>query len=241
MKIWEIFSYLNERIVLDIRLKESRADHVIVLESTTTFSGLPKPFNFPNHLLKEVQHIAVPQLKGATAWERETHQNNYAHHLIKSDIADNDIVICSDCDEIPNWETIDSIILKGFNPEVQAYRLSMTHHKYRFNLFDPNVIWEKSGVCSGKIFKQRNFCGIRNWDMAPVIENGGWHLYGIGEKEYLEKAKSTSHYDEPCTIEMIKRIESGSKLLNEERENLMKYPEDKLPKGCNDYPEYYEY
>lgn len=234
-RIWEIFPFFNEEMIADIREKELDCYETVVIEATETFSGKPKECFYRGPGLV----ITVKDFNGLTdAWQREEYQENYALPFLQ--IQDDDIVICSDVDEVPRWQTILELA-EVLGPSLPAVRLSMTHHKYRFNLVDERTPWVKTGVCTGKIFKRRNFTGIRNWAEAPVIPDAGWHLYGIGtDKQFVEKAKATSHFNDQATIQMINRIESGSSLLDEERAGLTYFPTEKLPHGCLDYPQFIE-
>lgn len=238
MRIWDIFPYYNEAMIADIRIRHVRADFTVVIEANQTFSGIPKGINFPWIGEGNVIHVMAKDFsKCNTAWEKEEHQENSALAVVGKWIKDDDIVICSDVDEIPKRSVID-FLRDSLRPSFPAVRLNMPHHKYRFNLVDRATVWEKAGICIGSAFKQRNFTGIRNWNEAPVLNSAGWHLYGMGtDQDFIVKAKATSHFSDQPTIDMIKRLEGGASLLDEEKENLQE-TED-FPPECTQYPQWF--
>ena len=51
MKVYDMFSFYNEFEILEIRLKElwDTVDYFVLVESNTTFTGLPKEYFFENN------------------------------------------------------------------------------------------------------------------------------------------------------------------------------------------------
>lgn len=237
MRIWDIFPYYNEAMIADIRMRHVRADFTVVIEANQTFSGIPKGINFPRIGEGNVIHVMAKNFsKCKTAWEKEEHQENSALAVVGKWIKDDDIVICSDVDEIPRREAIPYAI--AMLQEERCIRLGMRHHKYRWNLYDPKVAWDKPGICAGQVFKELNFTGVRNRSQSCVMPDAGWHLYGMGtDQDFIVKAKATSHFSEQPTIDMIKRLEGGASLLDEEKENLQE-TED-FPPECTQYPQWF--
>ena len=236
-KVWDIVPYFQESMLADIRRRAVPADVTVVIEGNRTFSGLPKDFSYPYP--NDVRHIKITDWPETTSpWQIEEYQENYALAEIRDEIKSDDIVICSDFDEFPNWKTV--LMLKDtLNFSMPAVRLRMTHHKFFFNRYQKELDWPHAGVCTGAMFKQRNFTGIRRWEEAPVVSDGGWHFYGMGDDQELKrKFQSTSHYCEPSAQEIISKMENGWSLIDAEKGGLHDYDVNRLPAACKLYPRF---
>ena len=108
MKIYDCFIFNHEIELLEIRLNilNDYVDKFIITEGDKTFSGLPKESNYLKNKKKfkkwedKIIHnpIKIPELK--IPWEREIFSRNA---MIDLDVfEDNDLLIMSDSDEIPN-------------------------------------------------------------------------------------------------------------------------------------------
>ncbi len=234
-KIYDIFPYYAESMIADIRRRSVPADVTVVIEGNQTFSGIPKGFDYPYS--SDVRHVKVTDWPKTTSpWQIEEYQENSALKVILKDLKDDDLVIASDCDEIPNFKTI--LMLKDtLNFSMPAVRLRMTHHKFFFNRYQKEMDWPHAGVCTGAMFKQRNFTGIRRWHLSPVVPDGGWHFYGMGDDQELKrKFQSTSHFCEPSAQEIISKLENGWSLIDAEKDGLHDYDILKLPPAVKLYP-----
>jgi beta-1,4-mannosyl-glycoprotein beta-1,4-N-acetylglucosaminyltransferase len=123
-KIYDLFMINSELDWLEIRLNELQhhVDYFVILESATTFTGLPKPLifnesrhnhNFTHfkdkiiyHVLKNPDPKIVTEQKW-TQWDHETYQRNAMYDQILPHLTyaqaphHGDIILVSDVDEIP--------------------------------------------------------------------------------------------------------------------------------------------
>ena len=114
MKIYDCFTFFNEEELLELRLQmlSPYLDYFILVESNITFRGNLKPFYFnPDDTrfkpyINKIIHLKyenVPQKTKPNDYSLEIQQRNYiSEGLKKLNCQDNDLVIISDLDEIPN-------------------------------------------------------------------------------------------------------------------------------------------
>ena len=114
MAIYDCFQFFDEEHILDLRLNilNDFVDFFVMVESTTDHQGNSKKLNFDSKKFKEfnnkIIHIVVddtaeaikkPHIGGESLVEQ--HQRNSLTRGLKN-CHDNDLVILSDVDEIPD-------------------------------------------------------------------------------------------------------------------------------------------
>lgn len=239
MKIIDCFTFFNELDLLEFRLRllGEHIDHFIIAESNCTHSGKPKPFHFEENKkrfepwLHKIIYLPLNQsTDGLDFSQQETHYNpssaawkleNEQRNALSAAIAvtaDDDLILVSDLDEIPN-----PLLLKKINLDKGPVALSMLFHYYFFNC--QNVgrerWWNGSILCTGKQFKTTTPQELRNkrndWKSIP---KGGWHFSYLGGLEKIKyKIQSFAHTEfnreEFLKDEnIIKAMEEGRDLFN---------------------------
>jgi beta-1,4-mannosyl-glycoprotein beta-1,4-N-acetylglucosaminyltransferase len=107
---------------LEIRLNElhQHVDYFVVLESATTFTGLPKPLvlaenwaRFETFRHKIIYHVLEdPPLDSTRSWDHEFHQRNAMYTQVLPRLTGaqapnkGDVILVSDLDEIPRPATL---------------------------------------------------------------------------------------------------------------------------------------
>ena len=170
MKIFDCFMYFDEEIVLDLRLNtlNEYVDYFVIVESSFTHKGekrnlmfnhqkfskfknkiiylvydeepenIKKVLNTDNESEKSIKYIL-------NATYRENGQRNFiSKGIINAD--DNDLILVSDVDEIPNLENFD---VNGIREKIILFKQEMFY--YKFNLKLPNLIWTGTKGCKKKI------------------------------------------------------------------------------------------
>ncbi|MFA5934671.1 MAG: hypothetical protein WC827_02185 [Candidatus Paceibacterota bacterium] len=118
MKIYDCFTFFNELDVLEIRLNilNDKVDYFVLVEATTTHSGKKKELYFENNksryskFLNKIIHVIVddmPELKD-DRWVLENFQRNAIMRGL-SDCKEDDVIMISDLDEIPNIKDVNYI------------------------------------------------------------------------------------------------------------------------------------
>ncbi len=198
MKIYDCFSYWDEDLLLDLRLNilNDFVDYFVIVEGNKTWQNNPKMLRFDiNKFPKFKDKIIYVPVKdmpdGDNPYERENYQRNcILRGLTKSD--EDDLIIISDLDEIPNPHQI-----KYFDSKTRFGAFKQLHFYYKFNLLNstlPN--WLGSRVCVKKFlkspqwlrdlkFKKRPFWRIDKLRLNNIIDNGGWHFCNLKKPEDL--------------------------------------------------------
>lgn len=201
MKIVDCFIFFNELNLLDFRLQElnSVVDHFIVVESNKTFSNRNKEFVFEKNselfsqYLDRIVYIKVEDMPtGDNHWDRETHQRNCIYRgLQQLNLHDDDIVIISDLDEVPDSKTLKILKTTGiFSP----YSLQQEMYYYNFNC-RANLPWTRAKILPRKLVTP-DIEYFRKTHFSSLSLRGGWHLSYFGDIEWIiSKIQSFSHQE----------------------------------------------
>jgi beta-1,4-mannosyl-glycoprotein beta-1,4-N-acetylglucosaminyltransferase len=281
MKIFDCFMYFDEEIILDLRLNilDKYVDYFVIVESIFTHRGDKRKLNFNKEKfskfkdkiiylvhdqepknIKEVFDEESEKIKLEkyimNAVFRENEQRNFISNGIRK--ANNeDIILISDVDEIPNLENIN---FDKINKKIILFKQDMFY--YKFNLQLPNLIWTGTKACKKKNLESpqwlRNvkdrkypfyrldiFFSKKKYINCEFINNGGWHFTNLKTAKEIEyKLKSYLHHIEfdknPLSSDEINEIMKNKvaiyNLSADKRENkivgdkLEKYPLQRLPK-----------
>jgi len=212
MKIIDCFIFYNELDLLTYRLNllNNIIDYFIIVESTHTFTGKEKRlvFNENKHLFKnftnKIIHIIVDlpykyhnvDIDISYVWNNEFFQRNAISCGINyiKDLAQTDLIIIADLDEIPDLHTLDKI--KKGNIIVDINILEMDFYYYNLNTRFKSK-WSLCKIISYQKYNQLNIsCNdIRNTDCSKIL-NGGWHLSYFGDKYFIQnKIQNFSHQE----------------------------------------------
>ncbi len=211
MKIYDCFSYLDEDLLLDLRLNilNDFVDYFVIIEGDKTWQNNKKTlkFNINNfkNFKEKIIYIPITNMpEGDNPYLRENFQRNAINKGIKN-AEDNDLIIVSDLDEIPNPKAI-----QNFNPKMRFAAFKQLHFYYKINLqSQKNPFWFGSRICVKKFlkspqwlrdlkFKKRPFWRIDKLRLNNIIEDGGWHFCNLKEPEkLLYKYKNLCETDDP--------------------------------------------
>ena len=115
MKFIDCFLYHNEDLILDIRINTLNkfVDKFVIVESKYDHQGNKKKLNFDikkfNHLRSKIIYLIIDEFpKKMTNWDRENYQRNFIMKGIE-EFDDNDYIIISDVDEIPNLLNLNNL------------------------------------------------------------------------------------------------------------------------------------
>ena len=129
--------------------------------------------------------------KAEKQWGREIFQRESIFRGIK-DCDDEDIIILSDLDEIPNAD-----VIKNLNfDNIKCFELKQRLFYYHVNLLR-ELNWSGTKVSKWKSVKESTINEIRqNKITDSVISEGGWHLSFMGgEERIIEKIEAYSHQE----------------------------------------------
>ena len=286
MKIFDCFMYFDEEILLDLRMNilDKYVDYFVIVESTFTHKGEERKLHFnhkrfekfenkiiylvydekPKDIKEILKNDIEPDISNKyiiNALLRENGQRNFITNGLK-DADDDDYVLVSDVDEIPNLEEVD---FSKFNQKILLFRQDMFYYKFNLNL--PNFYWTGTKGCKKRnlispqwlrnikdrkynFFRFDTFFSKTKYMNIKIINNGGWHFTNLKDAKEIEyKLKSYLHHREfdvnPITIDEINNIIKDKiaiyDLTLDKRtqkighgKKLEKYPLDRLPKFLQD-------
>ena len=275
--------FYDEELLLEIRMNilNKFVDYFVIVESKFFHNGKLRPLkfnidkykNFKDkiiYLTQDHQPVELKELDPSddegmksfklifNAHKREHAQRNLiAKGLTTAD--DNDIILISDVDEIPNLKGID---IKNLKNKIILFEQVIFY--YKLNRYLPKFTWYGTKACKKKHLESPQWLrGIKNKKYSffrldtlfskskyinkYYVKNGGWHFSNLKNSNDIEtKLKSYLHHrdyeSEELGIEKIKKLlkenktiydmygDKGSKKYGDNsRKKLEKFEINKLP------------
>lgn len=122
---------------------------------------------------------------------------------------DDDIVLFSDLDEIPNPEILKNI--EELNLEENIYSLQQNTYYYYLNVLKQKD-WYGTKVLSYKKLKDLSLNEVRgDQSLSEKINNGGWHFSFMGGKEMVEKKLNSYSARDLVKPNVLQSIEDNIK------------------------------
>ena len=256
--------FFDEEMLLDIRLNtlDKFVDKFVIVESLYTHSGKEKKLIFDinkyskfkskiNYIVtkdipsgieqisKDDSLVDITNKEIMNALRRENFQRNEINKgLINAN--DNDWIIISDLDEIPNLHNIN---FKSIKEKIIFFKQKVFY--YKLNLELKTLRWIGSKACKKKYLKSPQW--LRNikdkiypkWRLDIIfskkrynniffVEDGGWHFSFVKKPEDIEKKlKSYLHHREydldPLGIENIKTLINSKAVIYDHRVDQTEY------------------
>ena len=208
MKLVDCFMYFDEDMLLDVRLHtlDAYVDKFVISESAEDHSGKKKKLNFNiNNFPKfkdKISYIVVEKLpknisffkkNWSPDWVRENfHRNSLAEGY--KNLSDNDLIMISDLDEIPNPKKISEF------QKNQKYACFMQKNfQQKINLLNTSQqYWAGTKICQKKYLKspqwlrdiktkKRPFWKFFREKEPQLINNGGWHFSFLKTPQTIKK------------------------------------------------------
>ncbi len=217
MKLVDCFMYFDDDLVLDIRLNtlDKYVDQFVIAEATLDHAGNEKKLNFDIKKFKKfkdkINYLVIKDLPKKTnsfkknwhpAHIRDQFQRNSLERGYKN-FNDDDLIMISDVDEIPNPKKIREFRIKNkYGCFIQKNFQAKLNN---LNITEEN--WPGTKICQKKFLKSPQW--LRNlktkkrkiWqfykDRGPqIILNGGWHFSFLKKSEKIQKKiKSFAHQE----------------------------------------------
>ena len=254
MKIFDCFMYFDEEVVLDVRLNtlDKYVDYFVIVESSFTHKGDNKNLMFNHNKFEKFKNKIIylvydKQPKGIetvnendsedeksrkyilNAALRENGQRNFIQNGLNK-AEDNDIILISDVDEIPNLSEVN---FNNISEKIIMFHQDMFY--YKFDLKIPNLLWTGTRGCRKKYLlspqwlrnvKDRKYFPFRidilfsekKYSSIKFTNNGGWHFSYIKTAEEIEhKLKSYLHHrefdEQSLSVEEIQNIIENKKAI----------------------------
>ena len=216
-KVIDGFMFYNELELLSYRLKilNDVVDYFVIVECTRTFVGREKPLIFEENKANyaeyshKIIHIVVDDIPfvppnidigAGQQWKNEEWQRNAiatGFAKVAHELQDNDILMITDLDEIPDPRTIQRI-KDGETPLEGISILYMDLYYYNLHVrFTDKCDWPKI-LLYGKYKELNTTCSlIRGITNCPrIVDGAGWHLSYFGDYEFMRnKTENWSHQE----------------------------------------------
>ena len=198
MRLVDCLIYNDEDLILELRFNilNKFVDEFVIIEAKFDHQNNPKKTNFKiekfEKFQNKIKYIVVDKFpENLTNWGRENYQRNFISKGLE-DANDEDYIIISDVDEIPNLEEIHNKKIGKFS----AFKQKLFY--YKINLLNKTEpFWYGSKICKKKYLKSPQWLRdqkVKNysfwkfykikWD---IIENGGWHFSFLKSPEEIQK------------------------------------------------------
>ena len=282
MRIFDCFMFYDEDIVLDIRLNSLKnfVDYFVIVESKFYHNGKKRDLKFDinkyskfkskiiyivhDEELQNLEKISKNDNDGTisskliyNAHKRENFQRNLIVNGL-SKACEDDLIIISDVDEIPNLNDLNFAIVQN---NIIIFEQNIFY--YKLNRYLEGFIWYGSKACKKKNLKSpqwlRNiknkkfnfwrldtFFSEKKYINKVYIKNGGWHFSNLKNPADVEiKLKSYLHHRdfevENIDLKEITRLmknnetvydmfaDKREKKFFEKKKKLIIYPKANLP------------
>ena len=233
MKIFDCTTFFNENFILDARFNilDPYVDKFIIVESAYSHSGKNKKFNFDISKFRKFKdkiiylkidiepNNLIYEMKGGNKFEEEKNVRNNAIKRIAhqrnilldgiSEANENDLILYSDNDEIPNFENFNETYLKN---KIIVFKQKMFY--YKFNLYYDRYDWFGTKGCRKKdlisfdwlrniktkkypFYRLDTYFSKTKYQNVGIINDGGWHFTQLkNPNDIYEKITNDEHYDE---------------------------------------------
>ena len=230
MKIFDCFQFFDENMMLNLRLNilNKHVHKFVIVENAYMHSGKEKKpvFDIKNFskFKDKIIYILVDKLpeglydidkiKNDDVGNRIIDNTLMIEHAQRNTIVkglsganNEDLIIISDVDEIPNLEEVD---LSKIDKKIIHFKQKMFY--YKFNLKYGSVPWFGSRACLKKnlispqwlrdtksrkypFWRIDTFFSKSKYNSIEYVENGGWHFVNIKSPEEIEKKlKNFGHH-----------------------------------------------
>ena len=262
MNLYDCFMYFDEDLILDLRLNmlNKYVKKFIITESTYLHSGREKKLNFDpikfSKFKDKIEYIIIDNPPDGIETINENdnleeknrkildnslkRENNQRNMQIKGLALanDDDLVLSSDLDEIPNLESF------KFKDRITLFEQDVYY--YKFNLKQPNFKWMGTRACKKKMLKSlqwlRNIKGKsypfwrldtlnseKKYMNIDIVKNGGWHFTSIKKPKDIHYKLSNFMHHLEYEISGLK-LNDMEKMVKEKKilyDHKVKQEEDK--------------
>ena len=258
MNVYDCFMYYDEDLILDLRLNllDKYVNKFVIVESKFTHSGKKRNLRFDiknfqkfsdkiiyipvDTLPESIEEINISDSEDqknfkilTNALRRENFQRNQIELGLK-DCNENDLIIISDVDEIPNLEKF------SHKNKISVFYQKMFY--YKFNLKHPSLNFIGSKACKKKYLRSpqwlRNikskiyqywridvFFSEKKYFNLNFVNNGGWHFSSLKNAEgvHFKMSNFLHHLEYEESKTNLKDIEN----LIKEKKILYDHQNDK--------------
>lgn len=217
MKLIDAITFNNELDMLEARIQYlyDSVDAFLIVESNYTHSGKQKPLLLQQNMNRFSQYSSKMMVRTfavdenfdfTDSWKLEVAQRD-AIMLFLDQYSNEDIIIVSDVDEIPNKENIEEIkslahLHGGVRLNETMFYYNLTNRLVSFPIWGASYAAKKGFLRGNSPNKVR----MEHRDL-PGIQNAGWHLtYFMTAEDIKNKIQSFAHseFDTPYYTDTVR-------------------------------------
>lgn len=212
-RVFDAIIFSNELDMLEVRWRELHpyVSKFVILESNTTFTGIPKPLFFASNRARFAfaeDKIAHGVFSGRAA-DRGSHKDPFVLEseqrgamnglLHRTGISNGDLLIISDTDEIPSPHTIK--LLQWCDEVPPVLHLELRHYMYSFEFPVDYSSWRATAHIYGP-WTQYRHSRLTN----IILSDAGWHCSFCFRyiREFVFKMTAYSHADRVKRSDFLK-------------------------------------
>lgn len=228
--VYDCFMFFDELDLLEIRMNilNSVVDYFVITEATTTLMGNPKKMYFADNMERFTEFkdkiiynpLDLNNMKFTNQWQREMYQKNYCINGVKG-AKEDDVVIFSDIDEIPNPVKIIEIKENFETDKIYHFAQNLYYFFMNYKSVDGKLLsssgefegiddkerkWLGTKICSYASAKKYGMDALRHPELinenAIRVADGGWHFSYMGgshksaTKRIKDKLAAFSHAED---------------------------------------------
>ena len=258
MKVIDCFSYFDEDLILEIRLSTlyNYVDEFVICEATLDHAGNNKRLNFNIEKFKQfkdkINYIVIDDLpkevkKFKKNWHPAHARDQFQRNALVRGIDhcnDDDLIMISDLDEIPNPEKISS-----FGSDNNYACFVQNNYLLKFNLLNiTEPYWYGTRMCRKKDLKSPQWLREIKARKLPFykfykprfdkfIQNGGWHFSSVKDAKGIYK-KLNCYSEQQWNNEKYKNIDIIEKKIFEKRDLFNRDYKYKVVNVDNSFPDF---
>lgn len=239
--------FYNELDILKVRFEElyDVVDYFVLIEGTKTHSNLEKPlfFNENKNLFSKYLDKIIHRTTNFEEnydfskyikvkndnWYRENYQRECCRNVIDElDLKDDDIIIITDCDEIPKKSIIENIKNQGIRIQNSIYTIEMVLYYYNIELTTIRR-WYHAKLFNYNMYKKFNLLtDIRFNNLNVVLSDAGYHLSYFGDVNFIKNkiesfAESSDYSKEGKSFDYLEECYKDG-ILHFNKEKLIYIP-----------------
>ena len=264
MNIFDCFMYNDEDLLLDLRLNhlDKFVKKFVIAEATYTHNGNKKKLKFDIDKFKKFKDkiiylIVEDQPKNLLQLNDDDTKSEKGEKLILNGMArdyfqrenlskglnkaeDEDLILISDLDEIPNLDSLDFNNIKNniiiFEQKIFYYKLNLHYDEFLWhgtkavknkNLISPQWLRNLKGKNYPK-WRIDTFFSKKKYSNLSFVKNGGWHFTCLKSPEELEKKLSNfAHHFEfkesGLNIEDVKKYIAEKRVIYDYKADQKQY------------------
>lgn len=212
-RVFDAIIFSNELDMLEVRWRELHpyVSKFVILESNTTFTGIPKPLFFASNRARFAfaeDKIAHGVFSGRAA-DRGSHKDPFVLEsaqrgamnglLHRAGISNGDLLIMSDTDEVPSPHTIK--LLQWCDEVPPVLHLELRHYMYSFEFPVDYSSWRATAHIYGPWTQYRH-----SRQTNIILSDAGWHCSFCFRyiREFVFKMTAYSHADRVKRSDFLK-------------------------------------